>query len=85
MIKARTAATICPITVATAAPATPIAGSPKYPKIRIGSRMILMIAPVPWVNMVNIVFPVDCSSLSKINCAYIPKEKQHTTVRYSYP
>ena len=32
--------THCPITVARAAPAVPIAGMPKYPKIRIGSKTL---------------------------------------------
>ena len=45
-------ATICPITVATAAPATPIRGTPKYPKIKIGSKIILTTAPVPCVTIV---------------------------------
>ena len=35
-------ATNCPITVATAAPVTPIFGAPSRPKIRIGSRIMLV-------------------------------------------
>ena len=31
------------------------------------------------------VFPVDCSSRSKINWVYIPKEQQHMIVRYCFP
>ena len=63
---ARTAATIWPNTVAAAAPATPISGKPNRPKIMIGSKMILRMAPVPWVNMVYMVRPVDWSSFSKV-------------------
>ena len=38
-----------PITVAAAAPATPILGIPNMPKIRMGSRMMLITAPVSWL------------------------------------
>lgn len=38
-------ATNWPITVATAAPVTPIFGAPRRPKIRIGSRIMLVNAP----------------------------------------
>ena len=48
---AKTMATICPNTVAAAAPRIPMAGTPRSPKIRIGSSMMLMMAPVPWVIM----------------------------------
>ena len=57
---------ICPIQVAIAAPATPIAGMPRRPKIMIGSRMILMIAPVIWLIMLYTVLPVDWRSRSNI-------------------
>ena len=40
------AAITCPVTVATAAPATSRRGIPNMPKIRMGSRIILMMAPV---------------------------------------
>ena len=40
-------ATICPATVAIAAPANPIFGAPSSPKISIGSRIIFIIAPIP--------------------------------------
>ena len=75
------AATICPNTVATAAPAIPMRGIPKYPKIRIGSRMILMIAPVDWVIIVYMVLPVACSSLSKVVCRKIPIPATQQIVR----
>ena len=42
----------CPITVATAAPFTSSLGNPKSPNIKIGSKIILIIAPTPWVIMV---------------------------------
>ena len=53
-----------PITVAMAAPAMPMAGRPNHPWMRMGSRMMLMIAPMDWVIMVCTVRPVDCSSRS---------------------
>ena len=49
---------ICPSTVAAAAPATSILGKPKSPKIKMGSKMMLMMAPIPWVTMVYKVLPV---------------------------
>ena len=49
---ANTAAAVCPITVATAAPATPIFGNPIRPKIKIGSRMMFITAPVICVIIV---------------------------------
>ena len=67
MIRPMTAAVICPMTVAAAAPATSIRGKPNRPKIRIGSRMMLMTAPMSWVIMEYSVRPVDCSSRSKQN------------------
>ena len=74
-------AAICPITVASAAPDTPIFGAPRSPKISMGSRIILMIAPVLWVIIVSNVLPVDVSSLSKMNCANIPKDiTQHIVI-----
>jgi len=39
---------------------TPIVvGSAKYPKIKIGSKIIFSIAPISCVNIVKIVLPVD--------------------------
>ena len=49
-----------PMTVATAAPATPIFS----PKIKTGSRMMLMIAPKPWVYILRRERPVPWSSRS---------------------
>ena len=51
--------------VAAAAPATPMRGMPNRPKIRIGSRMMLRIAPSPWLTIVSTVRPVLCSVRSK--------------------
>ena len=50
-ITAITAATIWPATVAAAAPTIPSFGAPSRPNISIGSRIILIIAPVPCVIM----------------------------------
>ena len=46
-IKDNVIATICPETVAIAAPAMPSLGAPKSPKINIGSKIIFIIAPTP--------------------------------------
>ena len=62
----RQAAMICPITVAMAAPATSKRGKPNNPKIRMGSRMMLIPAPKIWVNMVRTVRPVDCKIRSMV-------------------
>ena len=45
--KAKSAPQICPQTVAMAAPETPRRGIPNNPKIKIGSKIMLIIAPVP--------------------------------------
>ena len=75
-------ATTCPMTVAAAAPATPIFGKPKSPKIMMGSRIRLMMAPVVWVHMVSRVLPVAWSSRSKVICPKIPNETTEQMVRY---
>ena len=51
-IIAITAATICPKTVAIAAPITPIPGIPNHPNIRIGSNTMLITAPIVCVIIV---------------------------------
>lgn len=66
-------ATICPNTVAAAAPAMPIFGKPNSPKIKIGSKIRLITAPVVCVIIVQTVRPVACKSRSKQNCPYSPK------------
>ena len=55
----------CPITVAIAAPATPSLGAPRSPKIKIGSRIKLTIAPVREQIIGIIILPVDCKTFSK--------------------
>ena len=74
-MSAATETTHCPVTVATAAPATPRRGAPKRPKIRMGSRMMLVRAPRSWVHMDRWVRPVDCSSRSKVNWQKMPMEQ----------
>jgi len=64
-VNATTAATHWPMTVATAAPVTPMAGHPSRPKIMIGSRMILVRAPHNWEVMLKSVFPVEVRRRSK--------------------
>ena len=57
---------IWPITVASAAPVTPISGNGPMPKIISGSRMMLMIAPVRPCIIGMIMLPVDCCTFSHI-------------------
>lgn len=57
-------AVCCPITVATAAPLTPMAGKPNRPKIIMGSRMMLVMAPSAWSSMGKIIEPVDWNTFS---------------------
>ena len=64
MKNATIAATICPPTVATAAPAMPISGKPSRPKIRMGSNMMFSMAPMSCVIMESVVRPVDWSMRS---------------------
>ncbi len=52
-------ALICPMMVATAAPSTPMAGKPNSPKMRIGSRRMLMTAPAACSSMGNTIRPTD--------------------------
>ena len=73
--RAAAAATICPATVAMAAPATSIRGRPNQPKIRMGSSTMLMRAPVSWVHMARKVRPVDCRRRSKQNWPKMPMEQ----------
>ncbi len=56
------------MTVAMAAPAGPIAGSPHQPKMKNGSRMILVTAPMIWVHIEYFVRPVDCRKRSAQTC-----------------
>ena len=58
-ISPRIQPTACPKTVAAAAPAIPISGKNHMPRMRMGSKMMFKIAPVPWEIMVNMVRPVD--------------------------
>ena len=75
---ARIQAMHCPNTVAAAAPAMPISGNPYFPKIRIGSKMMLITAPTPWEIMVSSVRPVACSSRSNV---ISKNRKQHRTMQ----
>ena len=71
-----------PQTVATAAPNTSRRGKKPIPKMKKGSRMILMTAPVAWVIIVKKVFPVDCSKRSKTVWMKIGTEKMRMVDRY---
>ena len=66
-----------PMMVATAAPATPIFS----PKMKMGSRMMLMIAPSPWVYILSRERPVPCSSRSYMIWQNIPSEPMVTIRR----
>ena len=69
------------MTVAMAAPATPICGIPNKPKIMIGSSMMLMIAPVICEAILKIVLPVDCRSRSDMTWNMSPREHIQTIFR----
>ena len=71
--------------MAYAAPAIPILGAPNHPNIRIGSMMILIIAPVLCVINIYMVLPVLCSNLSIVTCRNTITESQHTILRYVTP
>ena len=66
-----------PMMVATAAPVTPMFRV----KMKMGSRMILMMAPRPWVYMLRIDRPVPWSSRSYMIWQNIPSEPMVTTRR----
>ena len=74
-----------PITVAMAAPAMPMRGQPSRPKIMMGSRMILTIAPSSCVAMDSVVLPVACSMRSNTTDMKSPRQNTVTMNRYSSP
>ena len=84
-MKATRAATICPSTVAVAAPRTPMAGKGPTPNISSGSKMMLKMAPVAWEAMEAKVLPVATSSFSKFCPKNAPAETTHTMLRYWIP
>ena len=81
LLTAKTQETICPMTVAAAAPFTPMAGQPSRPKIIMGSRMRLVTAPVSIKTMGQIILPVACNIFSTASSIKQPKENTHTTER----
>ena len=72
---------ICPITVATAAPATPMS----RPKMNTGSRTMFSTAPEPWTIIKPAGCPVVWSSRSVKNCMHMPMDAPQQMVRYSTP
>ena len=72
---------ICPITVATAAPATPIS----RPKMNTGSRTMFSTAPEPWTTIKPAGCPVVWSSRSVKNCMHMPMDAPQQMVRYWTP
>ena len=66
--------THCPITVARAAPAVPIAGMPKYPKIRIGSKTKFVMDAADSVNKNRDDLPLAMTKRSNTHCPIIPRE-----------
>jgi len=72
---------IWPMTVAMAAPATPMSNT----KMNTGSRMMLTIAPRPWVYMLSRERPVPCSSRSSMIWPNKAKEPPMTMCRYCSP
>ena len=80
-MNATIAATHCPMTVAAAAPVTPILGHPSNPKIMIGSKIIFVIAPHNCEVILKIVLPVEVSRRSKNIWESSPKEKIMTVLK----
>ena len=78
IISPKMAAVTCPKIVAIAAPATPGLGKTPIPKISIGSRIILIMAPVNWDIILWKVRPDDCRRRSKVIWKNRPKESRHT-------
>ena len=72
---------IWPMTVAMAAPATPMSNT----KMNTGSRMMLMMAPRPWVYMLSRERPVPCSRRSSMIWPNRAKEPPMTMWRYCSP
>ena len=68
---------ICPMTVAAAAPTTPISS----PKMNTGSRMMLRMAPEPWTIMKPAGWPVVWSRRSVRNCIHIPMDRPQQMTR----
>ena len=68
-----------------AAPRMPMAGRPKYPKIRMGSRMMFVTAPDMSTAMEPFVRPVEERSLSTNDWSISPKEQVVTMVVYCIP
>ena len=74
-----------PMTVASAAPATPMAGKPSRPKIMMGSKIILMTAPAIWLAIWYTVLPVDCKMRSNVICRKQPPPSTVTMRMYTSP
>ena len=72
---------IWPITVATAAPVTPMSKT----KMNRGSSTMFSRAPEPWTIMKPEGCPVVWSSRSVRNCMHMPMDAPQQTVRYSTP
>ena len=69
------AASDWPMTVAIAAPATPIGLIPNIPKIKIGSSTIFVNAPTIWAIIGVFISPCDCKIFVQVLSRNIPKLK----------
>ena len=74
------AATICPATVAAAAPAMPISGRPSMPKISSGSNIILVTAPAICAIIGVFMSPPACSTFVQMLSRKSPKLNTQTTL-----
>ena len=79
--KAIKAPRICPSTVAHAAPAIPMLGKGPRPKISRGSKTRLKRAPLAWLNMARVGYPLQTRSFSNICPKKTPAETQTIIVR----
>ena len=74
-----------PITVANAAPAVPMAGSPKYPKIRIGSNTKLVMEAAESVNKNKDDLPLAITKRSNTHCPIMPRHPSIQICKYGIP
>ena len=80
-----TAPTVCPVTVAIAAPAVPIAGINPIPKIKIGSKIKFVTETEVSVIKNNFDFPLAITKRSNTHCPIYPNENIIHMPRYIIP
>ena len=74
--------TVCPITVAMAAPSVSSLGTPNRPKIKIGSRIRFVTEAADNVNRNRPERPLAMTKRSNTHCPICPSENNIHTARY---